>query len=303
LKSLKIRYGLPGQIQNSLNWTGSLNPGKPVEDSRDSSIKIITYTWNDSLEYGKTREILLPGRLGVNKEMDLFTVTLSEPNGTKDEYDGDNRMTSVMMAPPVYPEKFIVVFRTNRDTVQNKWTIHGLENPETGFRQSGNFQPNTEYRDTVTLPSGQYQFHVTDTEGDGLEFWANPRGGMGQVKLVSMDGKLIHAFGSDFGSEIRQSFEVGGNRPLTPFQDALVMVYPHRPTLNTTLMLFFNDPQTVKGKLTLPDGKVLQEMTWNDVREGNFTIDLSNYPDGIYMLELKYGEKTESIRLKKAGRR
>jgi hypothetical protein len=303
LKSLKIRYGLPGQIQNSLIWKGNLAAGKPVGDSNDSSVKIITYNWNDSLEYGKTREILLPGRLGVNKETDLFTVTISEPNGRKDEYDGDNRMSSVMMAPPVYPEKFIVVFKTNRDSVQNKWGIDALENSEAGFLRSGSFRPNTEYRDTVSLPAGQYQFHVSDTEGDGLEFWANPRGGMGMVKLVSMDGKLIRTFGSDFGSTIRHSFEVGGSRPLAPFQDAFVMVYPHRPTQNTTLMLFFNDPQTVKGKLTLPDGKVLQEMQWNDVREGNFTIDLSNYPDGIYMLELKYGLKTESIRLKKAARR
>jgi len=37
--------------------------------------------------------------------------------------------------------------------------------------------------------------------------------------------------------------------------------------------------------------------------ENNFLIDLSNYPDGIYMLEFKYGQQTESIRLKKAGMR
>ena len=303
LKSLKIRYGLPGQMQNILNWTGNLAYGKTEEVGSGSSQQVFRYYPIDSLVYGKTIEIQLPGKFEVNKEKDLFTVSISEPNGTKDEYNGDNRMTSVMMAPPVYPDKFIVAFKTNRDSAQNRWGIDAVDNSSAGYLRTGPFRPNTEYRDTVSLSAGQYQFHVTDTEGDGLEFWANPRGGMGMVKLMTMDGKLIRTFGSDFGSEIRQSFEVGGSRPLTPFQDAFVMVYPHRPTQNTTLMLFFNEPQTVKGKLTTPDGKVLQEMAWNDVREGNFTIDLSNYPDGIYMLELGYGLKTESIRLKKAARR
>jgi len=114
--------------------------------------------------------------------------------------------------------------------------------------------------------------------------------------------KLIRAFDSDFGNEIRQSFTVDNQKIPTPFQDAMVLVYPHRPTQNTTLMLFFNDPQTVKARLTTADGKPLQEMTWFDVRENNFLIDLSNYADGIYMLELKYGDKTESIRLKKSGK-
>jgi hypothetical protein len=126
---------------------------------------------------------------------------------------------------------------------------------------------------------------------------------MGYVKLVSADGKLIKAFGSDFGNEIRQNFTVDNRKPLTAFQEAQVLVYPHRPNQNTTLMLFFNDPQTVNARLTTADGQLLQEMTNYEVRESNFQIDLSNYKDGIYKLELKYGEKTESIRLKKAGRR
>jgi len=277
LHSLRIEYGLSGQ--------------KPM-----------VFTWSGQLEFGKMIEIYLPGVLETAKSQDLFTVTLSKPNNRTDEYAGDNRMTSIMVAPPVYPEKFILVCKTNKDTAQTAWKITDASGKIWYQKKETDLKGITEYRDTISLPKGHYELLVTDKEGDGLEFWANARGGMGYVKVVR-NGKLIRAFGSDFGSEIRQNFTVDSQKTPTPFQDAMVLVYPHRPTLNTTLMLFFNDPQTVKARLTTPEGKPLQEMTWYNVTESNFLIDLSNYPDGIYMLELKYGDKTESIRLKKAGRR
>ncbi len=277
LKSLKVEYGPAGQ-------------------------KPLAYTWTGNLEFGKIIEITLPGTLQTTKSQDLFLVTISKPNNRNDEYSGDNKMTSIMVAPPVYPEKFIVVCKTNKDTAQTAWKITDATGKIWFQKKEAEFNVNTEYRDTIELPEGQYELLVTDKEGDGLEFWANARGGMGYIKLVS-DGKLIRTFSSDFGNEIRQSFTVDSKKILTPFQDAMVLVYPHRPTQNTTLMLFFNEPQTVKSRLTTADGKLLQEMNWYEVHESNFLIDLSNYPDGIYMLELKYGDKTESIRLKKAGRR
>jgi hypothetical protein len=278
LKSLRIDYGLAAQ--------------KPM-----------TFTWTGHLEFGKIIEITLPGILQTAKSQDLFKVKISKPNNRTDEYPGDNQMTSLMIAPPVYPEKFVLVCKTNKDTAQTAWRITDAAGKVWYQKKESDLQAGTEYRDTISLPKGQYELLVTDTEGDGLEFWANPRVGMGYVKLVSADGKLIRAFGSDFGNEIRQSFTIDNQRIPTPYQDAMVLVYPHRPTQNTTLMLFFNEPQTVRARLTTAEGKALQEMTWYEVRENNFMIDLSNYPDGIYMLELKYGDKAESIRLKKAGRR
>jgi hypothetical protein len=278
LKSLKIEYGPAG-------------------------LKPASYTWTGEIEFGRTVEVALPGTLQATRAEELFVVALGKPNGRTDEYPGDNRMTSVMKAPPVYPDKFILVCKTNRDTAQTAWKITDASGKIWYQKKEADLKMSTEYRDTVTLPKGLYELLVTDKEGDGLEFWANPRAGMGYVKLVSADGRLIRMFGSDFGNEIRQNFTVDNQKAPTPFQDAMVLVYPHRPTQNTTLMLFFNEPKTVKASLAAADGKLLQELTWFDVRESNFVIDLSNYPDGIYMLTLKYGDKTEAIRLKKAGRR
>ncbi|MFH0760588.1 MAG: peptide-N-glycosidase F-related protein [Bacteroidota bacterium] len=278
LKSLKIEYGLAGQKPMVYNWTGNL-------------------------AFGKSEEIYLPGILNSDKEADLFTVVLSKPNGKTDQYSGDNRMTSVMIAPPVYPSKFILICKTNRDSSQTAWKITDATGKVWYQKKEEELKENTEYKDTLSLSDGHYTLLVTDKGGDGLEFWANPRAGMGYVRLASTDGKLIKAFGSDFGNEIFQSFTVDSKKPGFATQDAMVLAYPHRPTQNTTLMLHFNQPQTVTGRLTTQDGKALQQLIWYEVTQGNFLIDLSNYPDGIYMLELKYGDQTESIRLKKAGMR
>ena len=275
LKSLKIEYSLAGQKPMVFNWTGNL-------------------------AFGKSEEVFLPGVLNSDKPQTTFTVILSKPNGKSDAYPGDNRMSSVFTSPPVYPSKFTLICKTNRDTAQTAWKITDAAGKIWYQKKEDALKSSTEYKDTISLPDGHYTLLVTDKGGDGLEFWANPRGGMGFVRLVSADGQLIKVFGSDFGNEIFQSFTVDSKKPDYAKQDAWVLVYPHRPTLNTTLMLHFNSPQTVKGRLTTQDGKPLQEMTWIDVTQGSYLIDLSNYADGIYMLELRYGEKGESIRLKKA---
>lgn len=275
LKSIIIQYGLAGQKPMVFKWTGSL-------------------------AFGKSEEIILPGVLETFKEKEIFTVTLSKPNGKSDQYSGDNRMSSEMAAPPVYPPKFILICKTNRDTMQTAWKITDAAGKTWYQKNESDLSANNEYRDTISLPDGYYNLLVTDKGGDGLEFWYNARAGMGYIRLASPNGKLIKAFGSDFGNEIFQSFRVDGRQLDHATQDAMVLVYPHRPTQNTTLMLLFNQPQTVRARLTTQDGKLLQEMAWLDVTQGNFIIDLSNYPDGIYMLDLSYSGNTESIRLKKA---
>ncbi len=125
---------------------------------------------------------------------------------------------------------------------------------------------------------------------------------MGYVRLARTDGGLIQAFGSDFGNEIFQNFTVDSQATEHATQDALVLVYPHRPIQNTTLMLHFNQPQTVKAKLTNQAGKLMQELTWFEVTKGDFLIDLSNYPDDTYLLEISYNGQNQQIRLKKARR-
>jgi len=80
-----------------------------------------------------------------------------------------------MLAPPVYPEKFIVVCKTNKDTAQTAWKITDAAGKIWYQKKEADMKISTEYKDTISLPKGQYQLLVTDKEGDGLEFWANPR--------------------------------------------------------------------------------------------------------------------------------
>jgi hypothetical protein len=58
----------------------------------------------------------------------------------------------------------------------------------------------------------------------------------------------------------------------------------------------------VKAKLTNQAGKLMQELTWFEVTKGDFLIDLSNYPDDTYLLEISYNGQNQQIRLKKARR-
>ncbi len=72
-------------------------------------------------------------------------------------------------------------------------------------------EANKIYRDTLRMRPGCYQFILGDTANNGLDFWFTPEDGYGYVRILDTNGRLIKAFDSDFGSEIRQQFVVTGS--------------------------------------------------------------------------------------------
>jgi hypothetical protein len=196
------------------------------------------------------------------------------------------------------------VVRTNSDSTHNAYRITGLEDEIVFEREAGSLKPQTIYRDTLELEPGCYELLVSDTAGDGLDFWFNPEGGYGYVRLLDMDGRLIKSFQSDFGSEIRHSFRVAAEAvPDTPPDELpIVIVFPPRNQGQFDIDLFCNEPQDIEiSILTADSSRTVFEGRFPGMKEGRIPVDIRQEEEGIYLVETKTREKTiyRRIRIRK----
>ncbi len=276
IKSMHVNYGLAGSNKKNYQWTGNLAPF--ASDT-----------------------VILPGTIETRKRRDQFEVALLKPNGKKDGYDADNKMTSWFDAVSRQDSTLIVYLKTNNQPSQTAYVLKDANGNVVQQRSLGSLAANTVYRDTVNLAEGGYRFTLMDSADNGLEFWANARGGSGRARLLNKKGEIIQYFESDFGKFIQYDFMVG--RPVTPVAAVNSFgLYPTRTKDNTTLDYYGNVPAEVKVQiLTDPGEKIVEEHTYSDLTEGVFTYDLSRFPKSrFYLKVLINGEEKfkKRVRLK-----
>jgi hypothetical protein len=261
VKQLNVQYGVKGCSKSQYKWKGELKPGTST---------LIT----------------LPGLIARGQGLQAFEAELLQPNGKRDAYGADNKAVSYFERAPVLDSTLIVYLATNKEPAQNGYQIIDAQGRVIRERALGSLAANTVYRDTIKLLNGHYRFQFTDTAGNGLEFWANPRGGRGKLRLLNSRGEMIKDFESDFGSSVHYSFSVGG--PVAPvFPGASFGLYPTRTNDVTTFDFYSNLPEDLTVRLiTDPGGEVVEEHLYKNLKEGMFTYDLSRYPKGRFYLSV-----------------
>ncbi len=276
LKQLSVRYGTKSFAKQTFKWKGTLQPGAVTT-------------------------ISLPGIIEGGNGIHGFEVELLKPNGRPDGYPQDNKMVSAFEAASTLTDTLIVYMHTNEQPAQNSYAIKKSEGKIIRERSFGSLQADSVYRDTIPLPAGHYQFLLLDSAGNGLEFWANRRGGRGKARLLNTKGQMILDIESDFGSSIQYDFKVGGSAtPVTTKPS--IGLYPTRTNDKTTLDYFSNFPEDVVVQIiTDPGDKLVEEHCYNGLKEGVFIYDLSRFPKGrFYLRVLIKGEEQfkKRIRLK-----
>lgn len=202
LTTLTITYGVTGTNLKTFNWTGNL---KFLET------EIVELDLLDDWD-GATN---------------TFEVTLSNPNGATDENSYNNFMKSNFEAVPVYPNNFVIESVTNNQPDENELRL--FDDLGNEILYNGMYGVFTASYDTVNLEEGCYEFLVSDTDKDGLTFFAN-NDGNGSIAFRSTSSlQVIHkSFPANFGTEIRHQFRVDETSSLEKSSDNFQLeIYPN----------------------------------------------------------------------------
>lgn len=265
---------------------GSKNLRSAILTYGTAGFKLNTYQWKGDLKFNETAVINLPGEILFHAGVNTFTVTLTKPNGVTDSWTGDNELSTAFTAPAVLPTNFIVQLLTNNKPADNEISLTG-NHSDTVFRKLRNqLKANTLYRDTISLKEGQYELCLTDSAGDGLEFWAEPQNGDGYLRLLDMKGTLLHAFESDCGNGEKLSFTASpAFVPDTVHAKYAFTVYPRVITEKTEFTLVSNKTSKMTVLITV-GGVVWEKHDYAQVRNAAITYSLGYLPRGRIVLEV-----------------
>ena len=243
------------------------------------------FKWYGDLKFNETAEITIPGEIGMKDGPNSFTVALSKPNSAKDGWPDDNVLTSPFVAPEVYPTEFVLEFLTNKKPKDNSVFLIDNKSDTLFSKAPKNLEAGTLYRDTIRLKEGNYELCITDTAGDGLEFWAEPQNGDGYLRMFDLKGHLIHPFESDCGNGEKLSFRASPNFVADTTKAVYAFsLYPRLITNKTELTLVANKPCKMVVQITV-DGTIWEKHEYNGVKNGSFKYDLNYLPAGRIVLE------------------
>ncbi len=263
LTSLTITYGLNGATPSTFNWTGNL------AFMQSATVKLGNFNWQ-------------PGATE-------FTATLSNPNGSADQYPYNNSKTTKFTYPASMPSNFVIEFKSNSRPWENQYTLKD-ENGNI-IHQRNTLTANTIYRDTLSLANGCYEFELTDTGEDGLTWWANSAQGNGYVRFKNVSpATTIKTFNSDFGGQIYQQFTIGLATAINDYiftETALLNIYPNPSNGQVFINIDLPKRQDISIVITDVTGKLVLRREIKNITAESLELDLSEIKNGIYFVQLQ----------------
>jgi len=268
LLSLDFEYGVSGGIQQCFTWNGNIEP-----HCKDTIVLPVTFS---SFWLGDT--------------LHNFTVNVSQPNGISDEYsDNDVYVTHFNMSD-MYDEPFVMQLKTNNEAYRYSLELRDI----TGnvLLTWDNLENNTVYRDTVNFGDGCFTIELIDEEDMGLTYWAYPGQGNGYLRLFDLDSVTIKNFGSDFGRSIFYTFNMGDVSFIQePNLNEPITIYPNPFTDEV-----FIDFEEINGEATIYIYNIQGQQVYSSVNDHwpqtRVTIDLSDMPSGLYIVNVIYNNTT-----------
>ncbi len=244
------------------------------------------YTWNGNFPFYGSAIITLPGEIFGKTGTNVFSVVLAYPNGADDEWAGDNKMETEFEDIPTLPSKIVIDFLTNKKPNYNSLFVVNSLNDTVFMKSPDALEPETHYSDTLGLPEGNYFLMLTDSVGDGLEFWFQPNSGFGRLQLKDASGKLIHIFESDCGNGQFYGFRASNNAVVDTTKQLLaVNIYPRMVRDYLSVYTSTNKTSNLKIRIT-KDGEYIETHEFTNIMQTTTGLDLKHLSEGRYVMEI-----------------
>ena len=246
------------------------------------------HTWHGSLRFNEICDIWLEGPINFKPGKNMFIVNATMPNGKKDGWEADNEMKVNFDSPIVLPNQIIVQFRSNEHPTDNKLSLIDAFGGIIYIREPSSFKPHTMYFDTLKLDAGCYELNLSDTAGNGLEFWDEPEQGYGFLRLLDQKGRLLYNFESDCGSGQHLAFSASVNAQYDTTKNRLAFsVFPLRVKDKLVFDCVASWPTDITVLIKGSENEILEKHEFLGLKNRLTNIDISHLPVGRYFFEVQ----------------
>lgn len=254
----------------------------------------LTFNWTGNLAMLETEQVVLPANdelwSTVTAEGNHFFAHITSPNGQEDENTPNDLYKSSFNIPPVLPADFIIMFKTNLHANENHFEVLD-ENDNVVFSRA-NMTNSTLYFDTLHLAPGCYTYKVYDSDGDGLNFFAN-NDGAGFTRIKQVGGSTLYYLEADFGDDLQFPFTVEyplSFEELNPKTVFDVFPSPTRDKIHVNLSGFDAEVDLMIYN-SLGQRVYSQRLRTSDSKYRG-DIDLSGFESGVYIVRINDGTRT-----------
>jgi hypothetical protein len=242
------------------------------------------FFWKGNLPFNKTDTVKLPGTIDFNTGENTFEASLMTV-GARDAWLPDNQMSVRFHSPEILPPKMILQFLTNNKPEENDIVISDVSGKAVFSRKHESLEPRKMYSDTLSLPEGKYELTLTDSQGDGLEFWYEAESGYGYLRLLSTDGRILHSFEPDCGDGQNLAFTTAHRfLPDTTVNNCSFVLFPRRVENVMYLDLHSDKPSDVEVIIT-SDGVPVEKHRYVLLKQAKLTYNVAYLKPGRYILE------------------
>ncbi len=243
-----------------------------------------TYSWTGSLEYSDGETIELPA-LPVNtiQETNILSITLQNPNGTTDDNQDDNSLTSEFYKSPESTDLLYLEFTDGLFTYELSYELTNLSGDV--IYSGSNFSSGEVVQDTFELSLDKcYDFQIYDAGNNGFSG--------GSLTLVDSENNEIVYIEGDFGSSASYPFYATDLTQVSKkdvSDDIKVFPNPSAGIINIYLNNKLGDEFV--AKIYDLAGKQIEHTKMIEQTKKYYQINLSNIEQGIYFLTLTNGKQ------------
>lgn len=285
--------------------TGSSNVTSIVFNYNLKGGAVYTYTWTGNLSFMEETVVDFAASVAMfnGNESNEFQVNISGVNGSVgDDNIDNNTYSSKFNDPKVYPNKFVVYFKTNNASSptnspynETNWKI--IDQNGTVVASRLNNANNTTKTDTVDLPDGCYTFLTDDDGCDGISWWVYPyystNPGTGILRFSSVSSPLVYKnFNGDFGCQIIERFTVGYNLSVKEenLQENNFQIFPNPASESINLLFDVKEYQDVDYRIMDVSGKEVINGSFTNISSINYLITSENLSNGIYFINCQFSK-------------
>lgn len=238
-------------------------------------------------EYYKTSNI---GQPGYHVAHDIFFLS-SNDNIIQE-------VTSIPQETYFLHKNFILNYKANNDASRNKvYIIEQITNNKVYERTQ--LENNRVYNETIELRNGgNYKFLFTDSDNDGLSWWANREQGNGYVYIYNEDKTiLLEAFEPDFGTKIDYNFIAIDNINTINHSKSKLIKVPDTKAKTYTFIVFLKDGVEEDLVLEIKDRKtneIVSSTTYPKSDRFSIVFDYSVLKKGSYEATIKTNSFSET---------
>lgn len=272
MTSATIRYGIENGNPIEFGWKGNLAPD--ASEAMDLPFAMWDY-------------------LSSTNSLNFFAEVI-RVNGVTDEYAGNSKKTSKFSIPKVAPTTLDIWFRNNSIpdatvTIKNdqgKVVYEKLDGAAGALNKQ-----------TLNLDPGCYKLECVTENGFGLSYPLIPQVGSGLLRLSGSNG-FLQSFNPDFGKAIEYYFTVAYALDNKEMATPTWQVYPNPSNGIFTIDISGTDRSAFDLRVFDLAGKVVLSST-GTVNNGFMEADISNQPDGVYVLQILHNGKAHTFKLVK----